>query len=39
MNGYGIILMALSWSAILSLSTYCVWKILALGPKKGQGAS
>jgi hypothetical protein len=37
MNGYGLVLMVLSWSAIIVLSAYCIWKILASSQKKGKG--
>lgn len=37
MNGYGLALMVLSWSAIVVLSASCVWKILASSQKKGEG--
>jgi hypothetical protein len=37
MNVYGLVLMVLSWSAIIVLSAFCVWKIIASSQKKGEG--
>ncbi len=38
MNGYGLVLMVLSWSAIIVLGASCIWKILASSQKKkGEG--